>query len=105
MTLASLPLVASMIPSPVLASSPELVPAPSRQCRVVRRFESEIHQVKQRPFPEGFAAHAFIAEGEIHTVMSPRWTRARSYSAQLVTRYFVLYFGWTLEFMPEPTPD
>jgi len=31
--------------------------------------------------------------------MAPRCTRARSYSAQLLTRYFVLYLGWTLEFM------
>ncbi len=25
-----------------------------------------------------------------------------SYSAQLVTRYFVLYFGWPREFIPQP---
>jgi hypothetical protein len=31
--------------------------------------------------------------------MSPRCTSARSYSAPLLTRYFVLYLGWTLEFM------
>ena len=39
------------------------------------------------------------ASGENQSVMSPRCTSARSYSAQLLTRYFVLYLGWTLEFM------
>ena len=41
---------------------------------------------------------------EIQSVMSPRCTRARSYSAQLLTRYFVLYLGWTLEFMQRRWP-
>ena len=36
--------------------------------------------------------------------MSPRCTRARSYSAQLLTRYFVLQLGWTLEFMLRKWP-
>ena len=31
-------------------------------------------------------------------VTSPRRTRARSYSAQFPTRYFVVYFGCTLDF-------
>ena len=33
--------------------------------------------------------------------MSPRRTSARSYSGQLPTWYFVLYFGWTRDFMPK----
>jgi len=33
-----------------------------------------------------------------------RCTRAWSYSAQLLTRYFVLYLGWTLDFMPAAWP-
>ncbi|MFT7670993.1 MAG: hypothetical protein ACI8X5_003708 [Planctomycetota bacterium] len=36
--------------------------------------------------PVDFAFHALIALGVIHRVMSPRWTKAFSYSAQLVTR-------------------
>jgi hypothetical protein len=51
--------------------------------------------------PDGFAVHAWIASGEIHMVMSPRWTSAWSYSAQLVTPYSGLYFGCTREFSPE----
>jgi hypothetical protein len=39
--------------------------------------------------------------GMSHRVISPRLTRAWSYAAQLVTRYRVLYFGCTREFMPE----
>ncbi|MFT5052693.1 MAG: hypothetical protein ACI8QZ_004129 [Chlamydiales bacterium] len=46
---------------------------------------------------------ALIASGVIQRVMSPRWTRALSWLAQLETRYLVLYFGWTREFMPEPS--
>ena len=34
-----------------------------------------------------------IASSEIQRVISPRWTRARSYSDQLFTRYLVLYIG------------
>ena len=45
-----------------------------------------------------------MASSEIHSVILPRSTRARSYSAQLLTRYFVLYLGWTLEFMPRKWP-
>jgi hypothetical protein len=37
---------------------------------------------------------------EIQSVISPRRTSAWSYSAQLFTRYFVLYLGWTLDLMP-----
>lgn len=33
---------------------------------------------------------------------SPRCTRAWSYSAQLLTRYLVLYLGWALDFMRGP---
>jgi hypothetical protein len=42
---------------------------------------------------------ALSASGVIQRVMSPRWTRALSSLAQLLTLYFVLYFVWTLEFM------
>ena len=37
--------------------------------------------------------------GEIQRVKSPRWTRAWSYPDQLLTRYLVLYFGWTRDFI------
>jgi len=36
-------------------------------------------------FREGRGVHASIASSEIHIVMSPRWTSARSYVAQLPT--------------------
>ena len=39
------------------------------------------------------------ASGANHTVISPRWTSARSYAGQFPTWYFVLYFGCTLDFM------
>ena len=32
-------------------------------------------------------------------MMSPRRTSVRSYSGQLPTLYFVLYFGWTRDLM------
>lgn len=38
-------------------------------------------------------------------VMSPRRDKLRSYSGQLLTRNFVLYFGCTREFMLGPTHD
>ena len=43
------------------------------------------------------------ASGDIHSVMSPRSTRAWSYLAQLVTRYLGLYLGCTHEFIPKPS--
>ena len=48
--------------------------------------------------PPPAAAHVVIASGASHRVTSPRWTSARSYAGQLPTWYFVLYFGWTLDF-------
>ncbi len=48
-----------------------------------------------RPVGAGF--QTAIASSEIQRVISPRWTRARSYLAQLLTRYLVLYLGWTLD--------
>jgi hypothetical protein len=50
-------------------------------------------------FPEAPGVQESAASGEIQRVMSPRCTSARSYSAPLLTRYFVLYLGWTLECM------
>jgi hypothetical protein len=44
--------------------------------------------------------HDLIASSEIHSVISPRWTRALSYSAQLAMRDLVLYLGWMRDFMP-----
>ena len=55
--------------------------------------------------PDGSAFQAPVASVEIHRVMSPRCTRARSYSAQLLTRYFVLYLRCTLDFIPESWPN
>ncbi len=37
-------------------------------------------------------------------MIPPRWTRARSYSAQFPTRYLVLYLGCTLDFMTRSWP-
>ena len=50
--------------------------------------------------PDGDGVHASVASAESQSVMSPRWTSARSYSGQFPTRYFVLYLGCTLDFMP-----
>ena len=43
---------------------------------------------------------AAIASEDNHTVTSPRQTRARLYAGQFATRYFVLYVGWTFDFIP-----
>ena len=43
--------------------------------------------------------HASVASAESHSVMSPRWTKVCSYADQCPTRYVVLYFGWTFDFM------
>ena len=40
-----------------------------------------------------------MASAESHRITSPRWTSARSYSRQFPTRYVVLYFGGTLDFI------
>ena len=38
--------------------------------------------------------------GDVHDrVTSPRWTKACSYADHFPTRYFVLYFGWTVDLM------
>jgi hypothetical protein len=74
--------------------------------RTTRRRVSAVSMARSVYFcgaprrPDGLAVQALIASGVIQSVMSPRWTRAWSYSAQLVTRYFVLYLGWTREFTP-----
>ncbi len=44
---------------------------------------------------EGLAFHHAIALDDNQIVRLPRSTNDRSYSAQLLTRYFVLYLGWT----------
>ncbi len=49
--------------------------------------------------PEGDGRHASVASAESHRVTSPHWTSARSYSRQFPTRYVVLYFGGTLDFI------
>ena len=49
--------------------------------------------------PDGDGRHASVASAERHRVTSPRWTKARSYADQFPTRYFVLYFGWTVDLM------
>ena len=60
------------------------------------------HCPPRLPTPAG--SHAAMASGDSQIVTSPRRTSARSYSAQLPTRYFVLYFGCTLDFMPTSWP-
>ena len=49
--------------------------------------------------PTPTASQVAIASGATHTVISPRWTSARSYADQFRTWYCVLYFGCTLDFM------
>ena len=49
---------------------------------------------------EDFGFQASSAAGVIHMVMSTHWTKPASYSDELMTRYVVLYFGCTREFMP-----
>ena len=49
--------------------------------------------------PTPTASQVAIASGANHTVISPRWTSARSYAGQFPTWYCVLYFGCTLDFM------
>ena len=49
--------------------------------------------------PEGDGRHASVASAESHRVTSPHWTSARSHSRQFPTRYVVLYFGDTLDFI------
>ena len=46
--------------------------------------------------PVAFAFHAFIANGDIHSVRFPLFRRDFSYSDQLVTLYFFLYAGFLL---------
>ena len=52
----------------------------------------------RRPLRRG--VQAAIASEDNHTVTSPRRTRARLYAGQFATRYFVLYVGWTFNFIP-----
>ena len=40
--------------------------------------------------------HDLITEGDIHSVKEPRFVKDCSYSFQLVTLYFFLYFGLRL---------
>ena len=51
------------------------------------------------PLPTPTASQVAIASGANHTVISPRWTSARSYAGQFPTWYCVLYFGCTLDCM------
>ena len=69
---------------------------PERQ----RGFDGEIGILPlPATLPTPTASQAAIASGANHTVISPRWTSARSYAGQFPTWYFVLYFGCTLDFM------
>ncbi len=70
-----------------------------------RRLDRLIRELPLSPRPpDGADLHAAIASAASCSVMSPRCTSARSYSAQLPTRYFVLYFGCTRELMPGAWP-
>ena len=70
----------------------------NRSIKAVSIAWSEDFLCPPRP-PDGAGFQSSIASSEIHRVTSPRCTSAWSYSAQLLTRYFVLYLGWTLDFM------
>ena len=68
-----------------------------RSVSAVSIARSEYYSCPPR-LPTPAAAHVVIASGASHRVTSPRWTSARSYAGQLPTWYFVLYFGWILDF-------
>ena len=70
----------------------------SRSVSAVSMARSEYCRCPPR-LPTPTASQAAIASGANHTVISPRWTSARSYAGQFPTWYCVLYFGCTLDFM------
>ena len=70
----------------------------SRSVSAVSMARSEYCSCPPR-VPTPTASQVAIASGANHTVISPRWTSARSYAGQFPTWYFVLYFGCTLDFM------
>ena len=70
----------------------------SRSVSAVSMARSEYCRCPPR-LPTPTASQVAIASGANHTVISPRWTSARSYAGQFPTWYFVLYFGCTLDFM------
>ena len=70
----------------------------SRSVSAVSMARSESCRCPPR-LPTPTASQVAIASGANHTVLSPRWTSARSYAGQFPTWYFVLYFGCTLDFM------
>ena len=74
-------------------------PTPMRlSVRAVSMARSEYCRCPPR-LPTPTASQVAIASGANHTVISPRWTSARSYAGQFPTWYCVLYFGCTLDFM------
>ena len=73
-------------------------PKTSRKTNAVSIATSE-NRVCPPGRPEGDGRHASVAAAESHRVTSPHWTSARSYSRQFPTRYGVLYFGGTLDFI------
>ena len=70
----------------------------SRSVSAVSMARSEYCSCPPR-VPTPTASQVAIASGANHTVISPRWTSARSYAGQFPTWYFVLYFGCMLDFM------
>ncbi len=93
-------------PSPIKARTDRTNPAvwrkgkpkTSRRINAVSIATSE-NRVCPPGRPEGDGRHASVAAAESHRVTSPRWTSARSYSRQFPTRYVVLYFGYTFDFI------
>jgi hypothetical protein len=69
-----------------------------RREHIERRWHNH-NGMQRKPAP----AHARVSiytehpPQKVGPVRSPRRTSARSYSGQLVTRYLVLYVGWTFE--------
>ena len=70
----------------------------SRSVSAVSMARSEYCRCPPR-LPTPTASQVAIASGANHTVISPRWTSARSYAGQFPTWYCVLYFGCTLDFI------
>ena len=70
----------------------------SRSVSAVSMARSDYCRCPPR-LPTPTTSQVASASGATHTVISPRWTRARSYAGQFSTWYFVLYFGCTLDFM------
>jgi len=70
---------------------------PERQRGLDHQIREELLSAGCRP--DGTGHQVSLASAESHSVTSPRWTSARSYSCPFPTRYVVLTFGCTCDVM------